>query len=104
MKIKIESCDFQKEFTGTFTVQLKDDTGAVILTTTRGFTSTKTDPEEMKGEIEKALSNIKDQYVNEKNSVAKQEMLKMVGKEFEVRLDAAAVSLADDVIEKVPVK
>lgn len=93
MKIKVTAADFQTNHNGNFTIELKDDAGNVVLTTTRGFTSTKADPEKVKAEIGEALANIKGQYVDETNSVAKQEMLKVVGKEFDVRVDGKVVSL-----------
>jgi len=87
MKIKVTNAQFDNNYTGNFTIELYDEDGNKVLTTTRGFTSTSNNAEKVKEEIMKSLSNIKEQYLNETNSVAKQEMLKTVGKEFDVRLD-----------------
>lgn len=88
MKIKITEARFDSNHSGNFTVELKDNDGNVVLTTTRGFLSKETDVEKVNNEILKSLQNIKDQYVSEQASVAKQEMLKAIGKEYEVRFDA----------------
>ena len=84
MKAKITEVIPQNNATFNMTFDVIDEKGDILFTKTIGILNLDTDASLAMKYIKDAILNNKNQYLAEKASVAKDEVQKLVGQEFEI--------------------